>query len=338
MERRRNPRHRPARHSLSLSLGSGFLGLALLGACVKDDLETLPQAGSGLVLNEFLASNDGAGLDEHGEADDWIELVNPTSADLPLDGLFVTDDLSNPTKFRLDAPDSMLAPGAFLLIWCDNQPEQGPFHAPFALSASGEDLGLYAADGSPLDQYVFGPQITDTSEGRDPDGSGGWRSFSVPTPGAANLPVAAVARLVINEFLASNDACCTDENGEFDDWLELYNAGTAAVLLNGLYLSDDVANPTKWQLLPEVDSLLAPGQHSVIWCDNSTATQGAFHAQFALSGSGEDIVLSAADGLTVLDSHSYGAQTTDQSEGRIPDGGPDWVSQVTPTPGTSNQP
>jgi hypothetical protein len=319
----------------------GLLLLALLAAgCVKDELDAPLPAGGGLVINEFLASNDGAAYDEHGEADDWVELYNPTAEAQPLDGLWLTDDLSNPTKFQLLAPDSLVPPGGFVLIWCDNQPEQGAFHAPFALSAGGEDVGLSDPAGRFLDQYTFGPQSTDVSEGRSPDGGALWRSYAVPTPGAPNQEVQAPgeARLLINEFLASNDACCSDEFGEFDDWVELYNAGDTAANLNGLYLSDTATEPLKWQLQLAGDSLLAPGAFCVIWCDNATATQGPFHAGFALSAGGEDIVLTAADGETRLDEISYGAQTTDVSEGRSPDGGETWTSFATPTPGAPNQP
>ena len=46
-------------------------------------------------------------------------------------------------------------------------------------------------------------------------------------------------KLVINEYLASNDACCTDENGEFDDWFELYNFGEDSIDIGGMYVTDN---------------------------------------------------------------------------------------------------
>ena len=50
--------------------------------------------------------------------------------------------------------------------------------------------------------------------------------------------------VVINEYLASNDACCTDENGDYDDFIELYNGGSASVDVGGMYITDDLADPT----------------------------------------------------------------------------------------------
>jgi len=326
--------HIPLRTTLAALLLAG-----LLNGCVKDELDPPATGSSGLVINEFLASNSAAGVDENGENDDWVELYNPTSVSQPLHGLHISDDGAEPTKYQLDAPDSLVPPGGFVVIWCDNQPEQGPFHTSFALSAGGEEVILADPSGRILDQWAFGAQSGDVSEGRNPDGGDNWQPWNPPTPGMPNTPgQAGQARLVINEFLASNDACCTDEHDEFDDWLELFNAGTAFVSLNGLYLSDDPADPLKWQLNPAADSLLAPGEFAVVWCDNSTSTQGAFHAGFAISGGGEDLLLTAADGTTLIDQTTFGAQAADVSQGRQPDGSNTWLDLSAPTPGTTNQP
>ena len=313
-------------------------GLSLSG-CLKDNLDDGGPATGSWVLNEFLASNGGTSQDELGEADDWVELFTPTNQALPLDGLAQTDDPGDPDKFVIQGTDSLVPPGGYVLVWCDDETPPGPFHAPFKLSSNGETLQLRDSAGRLLDERAFGPQQQDVSEGRLPDGWGSWDVLAAPSPGLANLEDGnpAPARLVVNELLASNDACCTDENGEFDDWLELYNAGGESVQLAGLWLSDDANNPLKFQLLPDGDSLLAPGAFAVVWCDGQPA-QGAFHASFALSGSGEDVVLTGADGSTVLDSQSYSAQQTDQSLGRVPDGGSTWLGLALPSPGEPNQP
>jgi len=278
-------------------------------------------------------------VDEQGEADDWVELFNPTVGPLPLDGLALTDDPGDPDKHVIAGTDSLVPSGGFVVLWCDDATPPGPFHAPFKLSADGETVQLRDAAGHLLDELTFGPQQQDVSLGRLPDGSGAWQVLARVTAGAPNhadtLPEE--GRLVVNELLASNDACCTDEHGEYDDWFELFNAGARPVQLAGLWLSDDAANPLKFQLLPGGDSLLAPGAFAVVWCDNQPG-QGPFHASFALSGSGEEVVVTAADGETVLDSVVFPAQTADRSLGRLPDGGSAWQNFDTPTPGSSNQP
>jgi len=54
--------------------------------------------------------------------------------------------------------------------------------------------------------------------------------------------------LVINEFMASNSKCCMDPQGEYDDWIEIYNSGTYTINVDGMYLTDNLTTPTKWRI------------------------------------------------------------------------------------------
>jgi len=316
-----------------------LLGGLLSGGCLKDNVDDPAPAGGGWVLNELLASNGGSVQDEQGEADDWVELFNPTDQPLPLDGLALTDDPGDPDKHVITGTDSLVPPGGFVVVWCDDATPPGPFHAPFKLSADGETLQLRDGAGHLLDELDFGPQQQDQSLGRVPDGGDTWQILERVSAGAPNqadsLPVE--GRLVVNEILASNDACCVDENGEYDDWFELYNDGDGPINLAGIYLSDDAAEPLKHRIPLDAGLALAPGAFAVVWCDNQPA-QGPLHAAFALSGSGEEVVVTAADGETLLDSVTFPAQVTDRSLGRLPDGGSTWQTFAAPTPGATNQP
>src|SRR2546427_10771539 len=62
------------------------------------------------------------------------------------------------------------------------------------------------------------------------------------------LPILAAAQssVTISEFLAHNTSGLVDEDGDYSDWIELYNGGATAVNLGGWYLTDDPANLTKW--------------------------------------------------------------------------------------------
>ncbi len=140
-----------------------------------------------LFINEFLASNSSVNADEFGEFDDWVEIFNGGSEPVALGGKHLTDDLGDPTKWTF--PDTTLAAGAFLLIWCDGTPAQGALHAGFKLDADGEEIGIFEseADGLvPIDTFVFGTQTTDVSHGRLPDGADNWTDFTSPTPGESN--------------------------------------------------------------------------------------------------------------------------------------------------------
>ena len=152
--------------------------------------ELFPDAVFNLRLNEFMASNDTTVSDGFGEFDDWLELFNAGPDTVSLAGLFLSDNLGSPTKWELPAMN--LAPGAFLLVWCDEDMEQGPLHAAFKLSAGGEELGLFARhdlDYAPIDTIVFGDQEDDVSWGRSSDGDGDWLAFDHPTPGVSNTAV-----------------------------------------------------------------------------------------------------------------------------------------------------
>jgi len=144
---------------------------------------------SGLFINEFLAENTDLNGDELGEHEDWIEVYNANDIPLDLGGFTLSNEYATPAKFTFPAGTVIDANG-FVLVWCDNETEEGPLHAPFTLDAttSGE-IGLYgpALTGSvELDAYSFGPQTADVSEGREVDGGEPWIFFVRPTPDGSN--------------------------------------------------------------------------------------------------------------------------------------------------------
>ncbi|MFK7936727.1 MAG: lamin tail domain-containing protein, partial [Saprospiraceae bacterium] len=126
-----------------------------------------------------------------------------------------------------------------------------------------------------------------------------------------------VGDLVINEFMASNDATEADQDGEFDDWIELYNNGTESIDLAGYYLSDDAEELTKWAF--PAGTVIEPNGFLIIWADDDEE-QAGLHATFKLSAAAEAVVLVDSDGETILDEVSYIEQTTDVSYGRFPNG------------------
>lgn len=175
-----------------------------------------------------------------------------------------------------------------------------------------------------------GSRITFTIQAVDENSS---RYFPQFTSLVINIPGAGSEDLILNEFLAQNTAVNTDENNQYEDWIELYNSGDETLDLSGYYLSDNRDNLTKWQF-PETSPLLEANGFLLIWCDEDQ-NQGILHTNFKLSAAGEFIALVAPDGVTVIDSFTFGAQTENLSSARIPDGSENWVLQ-TPTPGGAN--
>ena len=147
-------------------------------------------SGIPLVINEFVASNNGSAMDPQDQYDDWIEIYNFGSEPIDLAGMYLTDNLSIPDKWRIhsDTRGATIIPqGGFLVIWADNDTADEGLHANFRLSAGGEEIGLFDTDGSSLiDSVIFLDQTTDISYGRYPDANDVWRFIADPTPGEEN--------------------------------------------------------------------------------------------------------------------------------------------------------
>jgi len=141
--------------------------------------------------------------------------------------------------------------------------------------------------------------------------------------------------LVVNEFMASNASTIQDEGGSWPDWIEIWNAGSETVDLEGYGLTDDLQDPTKWTFPAGVR--IDPDEFLLVWADGDV-DEGSLHAGFRLSASGEQIGLygPAVEGSPALDTLEYGAQSTDVSMARSPDGAEHWEADSSPTPGRSN--
>ena len=145
----------------------------------------------------------------------------------------------------------------------------------------------------------------------------------------------AVLSVVINELMADNDSIHADPQGDYDDWLELYNLSDTAVMLTGMYLSDKEDELTQWEF-PENTEIPANG-YLVVWLDDDIDVAEGLHASFKLSKDGETVILVGTDahGNRVLDKVTFEAQETDTAYGRLPDGTGDF-QVVQATPGAPN--
>ncbi|MFT4665991.1 MAG: spore coat protein H [Polaribacter sp.] len=140
--------------------------------------------------------------------------------------------------------------------------------------------------------------------------------------------------LVINEFMASNTNGVTDNFGEQEDWIEIYNAGNYPLQLSHFYLSDDRENTTKWKLPFQ---MLYPGEYEVFWADDDKE-QGSNHCNFKLKKGGEFIGLfdKKNNHFSVIDSLTYSEQTSDVSSARSPNGTGIFEFDESPTFGYNN--
>ena len=152
-------------------------------------IDAITETGD-IVINEFMASNAATIRDPQGAYPDWIELHNRGDSDISLRGWYLTDDQDEITKWQF--PDVTIESNGYLLIWADNDTEDEGIHTSYKLDKQGEHIGLYDPQQNLIDSYTYGPQQTDVSEGRFPNGTGPFVPWEEPTPGKENIKASAV--------------------------------------------------------------------------------------------------------------------------------------------------
>lgn len=290
----------------------------------------------GLYINEFMASNATTICDSFGSYSDWIELYNSTDTDMDISGFGISDNLSQPMKYRFPDGTTIAAKG-YLVVFCSGNEgmQNGELHAPFGLRSYGEDVVIANRAGRIIDSYSFKNQETDVSMARIPDGAGEFQSNSQPSPGypntgagysafdAANrLPLGGV---YISEFGGSTGSVASD-------WVEIYNSTGSAVNLGGYGISNNPKNPAKW-VFPDIS--IEPGEYLLLYATGSAdkAQKKNLKLNFCISSTGEALFFFDPNGK-LIDKLSAGRMKSGQSYGR--DGSDNRYYYADPTPGAPN--
>ncbi len=296
-----------------------------------------------LFINEFMASNDVSFPGPQGDFPDWIEIYNPGAEAVNLAGYYMADDLGDTAAmYQIPAtyPDSVtVEAGGFIVFYANKGEASSVLNLDFKLSGGGEQIGLWNADQIFMDSLTYGEQITDTSYGRYQDGTDNWYFMADITPGASNInpnPPPTI-ELYINEFMASNDSSFPGPQGDYPDWIEIYNPGTEAVMLGGYFMSDDLVDPAAMYQISDAypDSVTVEAGGFIVFYANKEEASSVLNLNFKLSGGGEQIGLWNADQI-FMDSLTYGEQITDTSYGRFADGTDNWFFMPEITPGATN--
>ena len=137
--------------------------------------------------------------------------------------------------------------------------------------------------------------------------------------------------VVINELLPKNSQNGSDEDGDFDDWIELYNLSNEDQDLSNYYLTDSKKDLTKWQF--PAGTVIEKNGYLIIWADDDP-TRGPLHTNYKLSADGETVVLLSPD-LEVIDLVEYPATLVELSYARKPNGTGEF-SWTIPTYNASN--
>ena len=139
---------------------------------------------SGVVINEFLADSENCcgGDIFDGNTEDFVELYNSGTEPINLYGWGFSDTDGLVTTV---APDTIIAPGAYIILWYTGDNNGFP-EINEKLSSSGETIYIADSSGNQTISYNFSAQTEDVSYGRNPDGSDIWEFLSNPSPGNSN--------------------------------------------------------------------------------------------------------------------------------------------------------
>ncbi len=261
-----------------------------------------------VVINEFLPDPDVSYTEE------WIELYNPQPLATDLTGYYL-DDVLNSGSSPYQIPSGTVIDAYGFLVFYQNE-------TGVNLNNAGDDVNLLKPDGlTVIDSCSYNSSSNDVSIGRASDGNGTWISFSNPTPGASNNITSNDADLiVINEFLPS-------PNTEYSvEWIELYNPLNISVDISGYYLDDNITGGSSPYRIPI--GTVIPAHGFLVFNQSATGV--------ILNDAGDSINYIKDNGIDVLDSYTYSSLGDDISIGRTVDGGSQWTTFTSPTPGRSN--
>ena len=284
-------------------------------------------------INEIQPENVTGPIDAAGHREPWIELYNSGANPVSLSGLFLSNNDTDPTQWSFPSGTTM-GGHEFLLIWADGKTQEtttNEIHANFRIAPTTGNIVLsQLSNQRPVlcDYLNYHGVGAGRSYGDYPDGQPfSHQIFQIPTPGETNNPDFQPIWVFINEWMASNTRTLADPadnpltSNPYDDWFELYNAGSEAVDLSGYTLTDTPTNST--QFVIPTGTTIAAGDFLLVWADQeitqNNPTNRAIHANFKLSQQGETIGLFDPNG-GLVDMIVFGPQTNDVSQGRWPDG------------------
>jgi len=164
-------------------------GIAVLFLIASGTDVIKAQNASDLKFNEILVLNDSNSVDDFGMHTAWIEIFNSAYNTVNIGGCYLTDDLSNPTKYWIPTGDPVtkIPSRTYMVFWADNEPTRGIFHLNFDLK-NAKTIALFDASGKTLIDKVDLPSEhkADITYGRPTNNSDQWGYLEKSTPGANN--------------------------------------------------------------------------------------------------------------------------------------------------------
>ena len=239
---------------------------------------------------------------------------------------------------RYNMPSGTVSYSAYTPTWANANPETGSMQLPVNLFQKGNnviavEVHNYSATSSDI---IFDAEITTTGGGNQTEDYYSTDTEIDLPAGTVNLtacyqPLDVAERQAmgmnpvrINEVSGSNDSYI-NEYFKKNDWVELYNTTDEEIDVEGMYLTDNLTNLTKYQITAAgtgVNTKIPAQGYLVIWCDKLNTTSQALHASFKVDGDGGVLALTAAD-KSWTDTLAYSAHDARTTIGRYPDGAAD---------------
>lgn len=295
------------------------------------------QKQTNVVISEVMSSNSLTIQDGFGFSSDWIEFYNSGDEVINLKDAGLSTNLDEPLMWVF--PDFKINPREFKIVYAsglDDVDGSGNLHLNFKLNGRlGETLYFTSALGTLLSTIDLPPMESDISYGMNEAGE--WLYFNHPTPNNVNgadgqkttdFKVYVESPLLITEYMSDNRSVLYDEDGDYIDWIELYNAGDESFSFSNLFFTDDKADLRKWAF---PDITLAPGSYLLIYASGKDKVTENVHTNFRLTDF-ETLVISTQYS-EILVELTIDPLLEDISRG-YKDG--EWLYFSEPTPGKDN--
>ncbi len=168
-------------------------------------------------VNEVSASNN-ALINEYGKKNDWVELYNATNEDVDIEGMYLSDNLDQPLKYKVTkggtSANTIIPAHGYLVVWCDKlETTSQALHAPFKLAGEEGVVVLTAANGSWSDILQYGPHDGNSTVGRYPDGTADIYMMNVPTIQKTNILTSYMVKVEQGDFSGVRNPYIAAANG-----------------------------------------------------------------------------------------------------------------------------
>lgn len=296
------------------------------------------QKQADVIITEVMSSNSLTLLDGFGSSSDWVEFYNSSDEVINLKNAGLSTNIDDPMMWEF--PDFEIGPREYKIVYASGLNEvddTGNLHLNFKLNAElGETLYYTSALGTLLSTLELPPLGSDISYGVSDAGE--WLYFNHPTPSqkngvdgqsTADFKVYINSPLMITEYMLDNRSVLYDEDGDFVDWVELFNDSDEPFSLANLYFSDYKTDLRKWAF-PEI--VIEPRSYVIIFASGKDKAIQNAHTNFRLAEY-ETLVISTRYS-EVLVELTLDTLPIDISRG-IQEG--EWLYFSEPTPGKENE-